>query len=405
MLFRSDDPKLLNEFDEIARVVQEQLAAGPSEPTVVYLKYIPALAAEELIRNVLNGTTAGGGGGGGGGLLGEVASSVLGGGGFLGSLLGMGGGGGGATSTSKMSGSGDISITADPRLNALWVQANPLDMQLIEELIEIIDTPSSPIDVQTRGTPNIIYLENAPVADVEATVRSVFADRLGGGGGQQNAQRPPSPQEFIEALRGGGGGGGGRRGSAPKELKESTMTLTSDKKNNALIVVAPKQLFEEVEELVKMLDRTAEGSEDSVIVAPIGGINPTTVKSALSSVFGSQARTSTTSNPQTSAPSNPNPAPNFGGFNPGAFGGQGGFRGFQMAIPNAGGGGGNPGGGGFQFPGGFGGMGGGGQGNRGMGGMGGMGGGMGQGMRGMGGMGGGGGNGGGNRGGGRVRGN
>lgn len=366
LIVTSDNPELLNEFDEISRVVQEQMASGPSEPTVVYLKYIPALAAEELIRGVLNGQSSGGSGGGGGGLLGEVASGVLGGGGFLGNLLGMGGGGSSAASSST-SASGDVTITADPRLNALWIQANPLDMQLVEELIEIIDTPESPIDVQTRGVPNIIYLENAPVADVEATVRSVFADRIAGASAQ-NAQRQPSPQEFIEALR--GGGGGGRRGAAPKELKETTMSLTSDKKNNALIVVAPKQLYEQVEELVKMLDQTAEGSEDSVVVVPIGGdINPTTVRSALSSVFGTQARTSTTSNPQTNSTPNTNNNPaaafqQFRGMNPGAFGGgQGGFRGMQMNIPTPGGGGAAA----FGFPGmgggqGFGGQGFGGQG-------------------------------------------
>lgn len=367
LIVTSDDPQLLNEFDEISRVVQEQMSAGPSEPTVIYLKHISALAAEELIRGVLNGASSGsgGGGGGGGGLLGEVAGSVLGGGGFLGSLLGMGGGGGGSAATSTMSGSGEISITADPRLNALFVQANPLDMQLIEELVQIIDTDDAPVDPQTRGTPNIIYLESASVTEVEATVRSVFADRLGGNAGAQNAQRPPSPQEFIEALR--GGGGGGRRGSAPKELKEATMTITSDKKNNSLIVVAPKQLFDQVEEFVKMLDKTVEGSEDSFIVAPIAGVNPNTVRSALSSVFGAQARVSSTSNPQTAAPSNAsqpqgNPFQQFRNQFQGALGGANqGRTGVQMGFPGGGGFGGGQGantGMMFNFPGGQGGQGG-----------------------------------------------
>jgi type II secretory pathway component GspD/PulD (secretin) len=355
MIVTSDDPQLLNEFDEIARLVQEQMAAGPSEPTVIYLQYIPALAAEELIRGVLGGSSASSGGGGGGGLLGDVASSVLGGGGFLGSLLGMGGGGGSSVSSSSMTATGDVYITADPRRNTLWVQANPLDMQLIEQIVEVIDTEDGPVDVRTRGMPRIIYLETAPVAQVEATVKAVFADRLSSNA-QAAAQRPPSPQEFIEALRGGrGGGGGGNRGSGPKELKEQTMSITADAKNNALIVMAPKQLFDEVEALVKELDKTAEGSEDSVIVVPLGGeVNPTTIRSALSSVFGTQARTSTTSNPPTSAPANNAGSPQAGfnpqqfrGFNPANFGGGQGFRGTQ-------GGGGFPGAGG-GFPGGFGG--------------------------------------------------
>jgi len=353
LIVTSDDPQLLNEFDEIARLVQEQMASGPSEPTVIYLKYITAPAAEELIRGVLGGASSSSSGGGAG-LLGDVASSVLGGGGFLGSLLGMGGGGGGSVSSSSMTASGDVSITADPRLNALWVQANPLDMQLIEQLVEIIDTPNSPIEVQTRGTPRIIYLETAAVDQVEATVKAVFADRLASSASAA-AQRPPSPQEFIEALRGGGGGGGRNRQSAPKELKEQTMSITADKKNNALIVMAPKQLYDEVAALVSELDTRAEGSEDSVVVLPLGGeINPTTIRSALSSVFGTQARTTTSSNTQPNTQPNTNqPAPQAGfnpqqfrGFNPGAFGGQGGQRG---GNPFGGGGGGNPfGGGGIQ---------------------------------------------------------
>ncbi len=350
LIVTSDNPELLNQFDEIARVVQEQMASGPSEPTVIYLQHIPALAAEELIRGVLSGgSSATSSGGGGGGLLGEVASGVLGGGGFLGNLLGMGGGGSSSASSSGKS-SGDVFITADPRLNALWVQANPLDMQLIEQLVEIVDTPQSPVDVKTRGVPNILYLETASVDTVEATVKAVFADRLSSNASQA-ANRQPSPQEFIEALRGGAGGGGNRR-SGPKELKEQTMTITADKKNNALIVLAPQQLFEEVRELVTMLDRAAEGTEESMIVVPIGGdINPSTVRQALSSVFGSQARTSSTSTPATSTAPTAQPqagfAPNAGGFNAATFGGGGqGFRGFPGM-----GGGGFPGMGGGGFPG------------------------------------------------------
>lgn len=354
LIITSDDPQLLNEFDEIARVVQEQMAAGPTEPTVFYLQYITAPAAEELIRGVLGGTSASSGGGGGG-LLGDVASSVLGGGGFLGSLLGMGGGSGSSVSSSSMSASGDVFITSDPRQNALWVQANALDLQLIEQLIEIIDTEKGPVDIQTRGVPRIIYLETAQVSQVEATVKSVFADRLSSNA-QAAAQRPPSPQEFIEALR-GGGGGGRNRGSAPKELKEQTMSITADSKNNALIVLAPKQLFDDVQALVRELDKTAEGAEDSVIVVPLGGeVNPTTIRSALSSVFGSQARTSSTSSPQPSTANTNSPQANnanpFRGFNPGNFGGAQGFRGFQGGG-NPFGGGGNPfGGGGSPFGGG-----------------------------------------------------
>ncbi len=379
LIVTSDDRELLNEFNKIAEVARGQVAAGPSEPSVIYLQYISALAAEELIRGVLSGS--GSSSSGGGNLLGDVASNMFG-GGLLGGLLGGMGGGGSSSASSPISSptaSGDVYITPDPRLNALWVQANAVDMQLIESLVEIIDTPNSPVEVQTQGTPEIIYLQTAPVAEVEATVKQVFADRLsqgaGGAGGGAAAQRQPSPQEFIEALRGGGGGGNRRNG--PKELKEQTMTVTADKKNNALIVYAQPQLVEKVRALVEQLDHAAEGTEESYIVLPVSG-NASVIQSALSNVFGSQAKTNSTqtgaqnnSNRTNTQPSAAAPAPG-GGFNPfqgfqnrGGFPAGGAFPGAGGGFPGLGGGAGRFGGGNGGMPGNFQGGQGGGQGNRG----------------------------------------
>jgi len=349
------------------------MAAGPATPEVIYLQHIRAAAAVELIRSVIAGEVASSSGGGG--LLGDVASSVLGGGGIFGSLFGGGGGGssGASSSGSTVSGSGatgEISLIPDPRFNAIWVQANPLDMQTVEELVSIIDKPDSPVENLSRGAAQTIYVLNTPVTDVEATIKQVFADRIAQPAAAA-AQRQPSPQEFIEALRGGGGGGGGRRGGGQSELKEATMTVTADKKNNSLIVVAPPNLFLEVERLVKQMDEDAGGVEESVMVIPIGGeVNSTIMKSALQSVFGSAAKTSSTNaqsggstSPVTgsssggnSAPSNPadffqqfrNRGSGFPGGSSGrsgfpGFGGTGGFPGFGGGFP---GGGGIPGGGG-----------------------------------------------------------
>lgn len=379
MIITSDDQQALKEFDELARVAEEQMAAGPATPEVIYLQHIKAAAAVELIRSVIAGEVASSSGGGG--LLGDVASSVLGGGGIFGSLFGGGGAGGSSSSSSStVSGSGatgEISLIPDPRFNAIWVQANPLDMQTVEELVSIIDKPDSPVENLSRGSAQTIYVLNTPVTDVEATIKQVFADRIAQPAAAA-AQRQPSPQEFIEALRGGGGGGGGRRGGGQSELKEATMTVTADKKNNSLIVVAPPNLFLEVERLVKQMDEDAGGVEESVMVIPIGGeVNSTIMKSALQSVFGASAKTSSTNaqaggtgsstnnNSGTGATGNPadffqqfrNRGGGFpgggGGFPGGGGGGRGGFPGFGGGgggFPGFGGG--FPGGGGGGFPGG-----------------------------------------------------
>ncbi len=344
LVVSSDNPQALSEFDEVSRMVQDSLASGPSEPTVIHLEFITAAAAAELIKNIIAGESASGGGGS---LLGDVASNVIGGGGLFGGLLGMGGSN--ASSASGAATSGDVVITPDARLNALWVQANPMDMQLVEELVEIIDIPESPVSIKTRGMTKLIYIQNAQVTDVENTIKQLFADRISQAG-TPGAAAQPSPQDFIDALR---GGGNNRRGSGKSELKEQTMSVSADKKNNALIVIAPPSLIAEVESIVKQMDDAAAGVEESVVVYSLGGdVNATIVQNALASMFGSSAKTSSTTNTpnpasqvsQNGQPPGGNPAnfmnqfPRGGGF-PG-MGGQG-----RGGAP-----GGFPGGG---FPGGF----------------------------------------------------
>jgi type II secretory pathway component GspD/PulD (secretin) len=251
-------------------------------------------------------------------------------------------------------------------LNALWVQANPMDMQMVEDLVDMIDTEVVQ-ENRTRGTTHIIQVNNTPVADIETVVKEVFASRIAQPA-NAGAQRQPSPQEIMQLMVGGGGGrrGGGGGGGAQSELKEQTMTVSSDKKNNTLIVVAPPNLFADVEDLVKQMDEAAGLDEKSILVIPMEG-NSTIMKSALQSVFGANAKTSTTtgtqsSNSQPSGGTNTsNPADFFQQFRNRGAGGGGGFPGGGGGFPGAGGfGGGRGGQGGGGFPGGAGGFGGGG---------------------------------------------
>jgi hypothetical protein len=266
-----------------------------------------------------------------------------------------------------------------------------------------IDIPESPAEIRTRGDTRLIFVKNNPVADIETVVKSTFAAYIGGGaaggaGGAGGAQRQPSPEEFINAMRGaiGGGGrrGGGGAGGAQTELKEQTMTISSDKKNNVLIVVGPKRLHDDVKELVDLLDQAAEEDEQTISTIQLdGSVNPTLIQNTIANVFGPSVKTSSASNPQTNTnqtnrttntntPFDPNAFRNrTGGTNPfgGGFGGANPFGGaFGGGNPFGGGGAGNFGrqggtGGGNPFGGGNTGRGQGGGGTRGTGGTGGTG--------------------------------
>ncbi len=144
-----------------------------------------------------------------------------------------------------------MSIVPDARLNALIIHANPIDMQMIELILEKIDRQESPEDIETVAKPMLIPVIYQSAKDVAEVVKSVFGDRIagaqsssGGRGGGGGGGGQPSPQDFINALR-GGGGRGGRESEAKSE--RSKISIAVDAKSNSLVVIATPQDFMEVQ--------------------------------------------------------------------------------------------------------------------------------------------------------------
>ncbi|MFO1062866.1 MAG: secretin N-terminal domain-containing protein [Pirellulales bacterium] len=295
LVITSNDEKALAQFDKLLRMMVDQGQLATAEPTFYYLKYIKASAAKELLEAILSGTTQQSSSGGGGGLLGNMMSEI--GGGMIGSLLGSGGAS--VTSSGTSLTTGDVIITADPRLNFLVIRANPTDLDLCEQLLKIIDQDESPISLQTRGQIELIPVVSQNVDDVANTIRGIYGDRIEGAGGG-GAQRQPNPQEIIQAITGGGGGRRGG-GGASSELKETKISLGVDKNTNTLIVMAQPQDIADIRKLVARLDEAGTEVEETVTVATMGGSNLSVgaMDAAIRSVFGAKARTNTqsTSNP------------------------------------------------------------------------------------------------------------
>lgn len=292
LMISSDDTEALDRFEMLLRTIMEQTSLGGDAPEVIYLQNIKAAAAKELLTEVLSGAASSGSGGGG--LLGDMATSVLGGfgGGMLGSLLGGGGGSGGSSSTVALA-TGEYSIVADPRLNALFVSASPPDRLLIEQILKVIDQPESPYPIETRGTTELIPVVTQDVNAVLATVKSVFGDRIEGNssnrGGGGNAQ--PNPAEFIQAMRAAvGGGGRGGRGGANSELTEPKISVSADTFTNTLVVVAQPQQIDEVRRLVAMIDEAGEGEKEEIQVVDLGAISSTSLTDSLKRILGTKAQ-------------------------------------------------------------------------------------------------------------------
>jgi type II secretory pathway component GspD/PulD (secretin) len=280
LIIASEDLDALDEFETMLQQISSQHSVSSKEYTVFYLRYAKAEAAVEIIQQAMGG--GGGGEEGGGSLMGDLASSFLGGqsGNLLGGLMGLGGGGGSGGSSS-----GPVTMTPDARLNAIVCYGKPVDLDLVEQLLKVVDQPNSPEDVQTNGKPRFIPVQFADVEEIAATVKQLYASRIAA---DANQPRQPSPEEFIRALRGGGGGRGGS--STAKKSEEQKMTIGVDKRSNSIIVAAPDPLFQEIELLVKQLDIASSNSDEAVQVVSLKGANPSLVEKALSSLVGENAK-------------------------------------------------------------------------------------------------------------------
>jgi type II secretory pathway component GspD/PulD (secretin) len=289
MIIASDDTAALDAFQALMDSVASPSALASDLPTIIWLKYIKADVAAELISSVLGGAESS---------LSSAVDSVAGGlgGGMLGLLGGLGGlgGGGGATSATKsvLTSTGSVNIVPDARLNALIVQANAIDLQMIELILEKVDIAESPEDIEIVAKPALIPVIYQEAQDVANIVKSLLGDRIagaqssggrGGGGGQ------PSPQEFIAALR-GGGGRGGKGGGDSASSEQSKISVAVDTKSNSLVVVATPQDFAEIQELVRKLDQSSMVNEETIATySTNGSVNPDVMKLALETILGTKA--------------------------------------------------------------------------------------------------------------------
>ena len=293
-MIASQDLEALNDFEELLLTLANRASGSSRQFAVFYLRHATAEVAAELLNQVLGGDrgdAAGDGAGGAGGLLGSLAGAALGdaGGGLVGSLLGLAGGG-----SSSPSSSGSFLIVPETRLNLLIVQANPNDMELIEQLLQMIDQRTSPEEVQTIAAPRLIPVLNTSAESVAEVVRQVYANRLASGPGQA---RQPTPEEFLRALRGGGGRGGGGGESKANVQEQRQMTIGVDNRSNSLVVSAPDSLFEEVKVLVGQLDQAESGVMETSRVVTLRRANPQTVRQAIAAYVGQAAARSSPSAP------------------------------------------------------------------------------------------------------------
>ena len=256
LILQSEDTKALDDFEDHLVTLVGPVDSTPSPPVVFYLKYTRPDDAIWMLAELLDGGEAS--------LLGDSSSLVN---GFvsssssiLGSLVSSREG-----TTTMVAGS--ITIVADSRLNRLIVQGTASDIEQVEGYLKIIDKDTSITSIETYGTSHVIELVYSRASEVALVIRSAYEGRVAGSapgvgqgqpGGAQLGQRPT--QQSSEKQDNDKKSSKKELVAQPANTLEPKMTIAVHEPSNSLIVTAPDHLFDEVEQLAKVIDLRSQKS-------------------------------------------------------------------------------------------------------------------------------------------------
>jgi general secretion pathway protein D len=163
-----------------------------------------------------------------------------------------------------------VTLVADPRSNSVLVRSeNATRAARVRQLIEQLDTPGRP-----GGNLFIIYLKNADASRVAQTLRAL----LGGGDGgppvtgptslaPPNAFSPTGTAASSPASTAASAATSALPFSAPASAAVNGVMVQADTANNALIIMAPEPIYNNLRAIVEKLDvRRAQVYVEALIV-------------------------------------------------------------------------------------------------------------------------------------------
>ncbi len=162
-----------------------------------------------------------------------------------------------------------VTLVADPRSNSVLVRAeSAARLGRVRSLIEQLDTPG-----RAGGNIFIIYLKNAEAIRVAYTLRSLLTGGNDGGGNASSSSPLSSgsgmsatgvsntgPAPILAPTSSGSSGGS-------TSFTAGNVTIQADAANNALVVMAPEPMYNNIRAIVEKLDtRRAQVFVEALIV-------------------------------------------------------------------------------------------------------------------------------------------
>ena len=170
-----------------------------------------------------------------------------------------------------------IRVVADPATNALLVQASPLDMLTIRNLLAK-QLDAGVTDALAVIRTNVIGpLKYAYAVEVAAVLRDVYRESMNNnfrGLGQINNPFTGATRAPTTNMDQNGN---------PKGV---TLSLGVDDKTNSLIVACPTPMFEEIKRLVDQMELAAADTKQTVKIVRVPGVDPALIQQALDAIQG-----------------------------------------------------------------------------------------------------------------------
>jgi type II secretory pathway component GspD/PulD (secretin) len=146
-------------------------------------------------------------------------------------------------------GVGPIAAVADKRLNALVVHGSRKDRQIIQELLEVLDTAET-LTQTMIPIPTLVPLKNTQANRVLNILRNVYRTQLSSTGGRKQVSIPEGVSDDVAALL--------------QQMNASSagpiLSLDVDEKTNSIVIRALPDLSREVQVFIKELDTSARES-------------------------------------------------------------------------------------------------------------------------------------------------
>ena len=152
-----------------------------------------------------------------------------------------------------------VTVIADPRSNAILLRAdNPGRVARLRQLIEQLDTPGRP-----GGNMFIVYLKNADAARVAQTLRAMLTGSSDGGASSPTGLSAQPPTGMLGNASAVAAVPAGAPAIAAAPFTSSTSsstfaaggaTITADVANNALVIMAPEPIYNNLRAIIEKLD-------------------------------------------------------------------------------------------------------------------------------------------------------